>query len=116
MIRKAMVMGVMLVLAGCAAKTPAPSRPVAVPIPAAPPRRPEPPAFNGISADTLKTRLGTPAFARKDGTTDMWRYDSNQCHVFFFMTGGKVSHIETVPRPADQDVDQGCLSGLKKTS
>jgi hypothetical protein len=102
-----------LALAGCAAKAPAPNAaPAPVPIPAPPPPRPEPPGFNGLSTDALKARLGTPAFARKDGTTEMWRYDASQCHAVFFFTGGQVSHVETIPRPADQAADPACLSAL----
>jgi hypothetical protein len=111
------ILGISLVLAlaGCAAKAPAPvAGPAPVPIPAPPPRRPEPPGFTGLSADALKARLGTPAFSRKDGTTEMWRYDAGPCHAFFFFTGGQVSHVETVPRPADQATDAGCLNALPK--
>jgi hypothetical protein len=108
-------LGILLLLAGCAAKAPAPT-PAPVPIPAPPPPRPEPPGFSGLSTDALKARLGTPAFSRKDGTTEMWRYDASQCHAFFFFTGGQVSHVETVPRPADQAADPTCLNALRKTS
>jgi hypothetical protein len=115
MIRRVMMLGMLLLLAGCAAKAPAPAaRPAPVPIPAPPPPRPEPPGFSGLSTDALKARLGTPAFSRKDGTTEMWRYDASQCHAFFFFTGGAVSHVETIPRPADQAADAACLSALKK--
>lgn len=114
MIRKTAILAAALLLAGCAAKTPAPVRTVPVPIPAPPPRQPEPPAFNALSGDALKTRLGTPAFSRKDGTTEMWRYDVKDCHAFFFFTAGKVSHVETIPRPANQAVDAACLSALPK--
>jgi hypothetical protein len=115
--RKILGLGIFLALAGCAARTPAPATgPAPVPIPRPPPVRPEPPAFTGLSTDGLKARLGTPAFSRKDGTTEMWRYDAGQCHAFFFFTGGQVSHVETVPRPSDQAADTGCLNALKKTS
>jgi hypothetical protein len=108
-------MGFLLALAGCASKAPAPTpTPAPVPIPAPPPPRPEPPGFTGLSTDALKARLGTPAFSRKDGSTDMWRYDASQCHAFFFFTDGQVSHVETVPRPADQAADPACLSALPK--
>jgi hypothetical protein len=115
--RKILGLGIVLLLAGCAAKGPVPAARLApVPIPAPPPVRPEPPGFTGLSSDALKARLGTPAFSRKDGATEMWRYDASQCHAFFFFTGGQVSHVETIPRPADQAADAACLSALKKTS
>ena len=113
--RKILGLGMLLLLAGCAAKAPTPgAAPAAVPIPAPPPSRPEPPGFSGLSTDALKARLGTPAFSRKDGTTEMWRYDASRCHAFFFFTGGQVSHVETIPRPADQAADPACLSALPK--
>jgi hypothetical protein len=113
-----MSLGSLLLLAGCAAKAPpppAPSAPPTVPIPAAPARI-EPPSFTGLSSDMLKARLGTPAFARKDGTTDMWRYDTSACHAFFFFTGGKITHVETIPRGPGDATDPRCLSALKKSS
>jgi hypothetical protein len=114
-IRKISGLGLLLLLAGCAAKAPAPAAaPAPVPIPAPPPPRPEPPGFSGLSTDAIKARLGTPAFSRKDGTTEMWRYDASQCHAFFFFTGGAVSHVETIPRPNDQAADPACLSALPK--
>jgi hypothetical protein len=117
MIRKALMVGMMLVLAGCAAKTPVPAPATGtVPLPVPPPSRPAPPAYNGLSPDVIKTRLGMPTFSRKDGTTEMWRYDSKQCHVFFFFTAGKISHVETIPRPTGQDIDTACLNALRKTS
>ena len=111
----------LLLLAGCAAKTPLPSAPQPtagapiVPIPAAPPRI-EPPSFSGLSPDALRGRLGAPSFSRKDGATDMWRYDTNACHAFFFFTGTQVSHVETVPRGPDGAADPACLIALRKTS
>ncbi len=114
MIRKIAISMAALLLAGCAAKTPAPVRTAPVPIPAPPPKQSAPPAFDGLSADALKTRLGTPAFSRKDGSTDMWRYDVKDCHAFFFLTAGKVSHVETIPRPANQTIDTACLNALPK--
>jgi len=114
--RNALKLGIVLLLAGCAAKPP-PVRPVPPPAPAPLPRPPEPPGFTGLTTDALKTRLGTPAFSRKDGATEMWRYDVKDCHAFFFFTGGKVSHVETVPQPPAQAPDAACLNALpKKTS
>jgi len=113
--RQLSALGIFLMLAGCAARAPAPAAaPAQVPIPAPPPLRPEPPGFSGLSTEAIRARLGTPAFSRKDGTTEMWRYDASQCHAFFFFIGGAVSHVETIPRPSDQAADAACLNALPK--
>jgi hypothetical protein len=116
LIRTSPVLALLLVLAACAAKPPPPppAAPV-VPIPAPPPRI-EPPSFTGLSPEALRARLGAPAFSRKDGTTDMWRYDTSACHAFFFFTGAKVSHVETSPRGPNDAADLGCLTSLRKSS
>jgi hypothetical protein len=116
LIRTSPVLALLLVLAACAAKPPPPppAAPV-VPIPAPPPRI-EPPSFTGLSPEALRARLGAPAFSRKDGTTDMWRYDTSACHAFFFFTGAKVSHVETIPRGPNDAADLGCLTSLRKSS
>jgi hypothetical protein len=107
-----------LVLAGCAAhRPPPPPPPAAAPVPIRPPpRRIVPPSFTGLAPEALRARLGPPAFSRQDGPTEMWRYDTAACHAFFFFTGGKVGHIETVPRGAGDAPDPACLSALRKTS
>ena len=87
-----------------------------VPIPPPPAPHVEPPGFSGLSADALHARLGAPAFSRKDGATEMWRYDASACHAFFFFTGGLVAHVETVPRGPNDAADPACLTSLKKTS
>ena len=116
MIRKIFVLGSLLLLAGCAAKTPAPRPAPTVPIPSPPPPHVEPPGYTGLSSDALRARLGTPVFSRKDGATEMWRYDAGNCHAFFFLTAGKVAHVETIPRGQNDSADTGCLNALKKTS
>ena len=120
MIRKFVILGSLL-LAGCAAKAPSPPASAPTPAPvvrAAPPSRPTPPPpnFNGLAPDALRARLGTPAFSRKDGATEMWRYDAGACHAFFFFTGGLISHIETIPRGPSDSADPACLNALKKAS
>ena len=112
----------LLTLAGCAAPRPdafPPAGPRSVPIPAAPPRG-EPDRFAGISVTQLRAMLGAPAFVRKDGTTEMWRYDAPACHAFFFVYSGangqSVRHIETLPAGKDVAADPACLNALKKIS
>jgi hypothetical protein len=116
-IRKIFAAASLLALCACAA-TPPPAPPPAaapmVPIPAPPPRI-EPPNFIGLSQQALRARLGTPQFSRKDGLTEMWRYDGRVCHAFFFFTGNLVNHVETVPRGPNDAADLACLSALKKT-
>jgi hypothetical protein len=114
----------MLVLAGCTAQPHAPASPVApppleptVPIPPPPPKG-EPESFTGIDAARLQALAGAPAFTRKDGSLEIWRYDTQTCRIFFFLTGapGKVQHVETLPRGPSSAADPECLSALRKTS
>src|SRR5215469_9766969 len=102
-----------LTLAGCATQPRAPSAPT-VPIPPAPPVR-EPDVFTGLQATQLRALAGAPAFTRKDGATEMWRYDRPSCRAFFFFTGTppKVQHVETLPRAKDGSADQDCLNALR---
>ena len=86
------------------------------PRPQAPPPRTEPPGFSGLTPSALTARLGAPAFTRKDGATDLWRYDAGACHAYFFFNAGKVSHVETIPRSGNESADASCLNALKKVS
>ncbi len=111
----------MFAVAGCAAqpRPPAVSIPApapTVPIPSAPPRG-EPPSFTGIDVTRLRALAGSPAFARKDGATEMWRYDAGSCRVFFFLAGApaKVQHVETMPRGKNGAADPDCLSVLQSS-
>jgi hypothetical protein len=112
----------MLALAGCAAQpravAPPPIAPTpTVPIPPAPPKG-EPDLFTGIDAARLRALVGAPVFARKDGNTEMWRYDAGSCHAFFFLSGApaKVQHVETLPRGKDRAADPDCLTALRSSS
>lgn len=114
--------GLMLfALAGCAAQPrpsapPVPASVPTVPIPSAPPKG-EPPSFAGIDAVRLRALAGAPALTRKDGATEMWRYDAGSCRVFFFLTGApaKVQHVETMPRGKNGAADPECLSVLQSS-
>ena len=115
----------LLIVAGCAAPPRAPVAPVAplsppeptVPI-APPPPKGEPENFLSVDAARLQTMAGAPAFTRKDGAMEMWRYDTASCRVFFFLTGapGKVQHVETLPRGTNSAADPECLNALRKPS
>jgi hypothetical protein len=119
---KKILAGLMLfALAACAAqpRSLAPSVPApapTVPIPSAPPKG-EPPSFTGIDVTRLRALAGSPAFARKDGATEMWRYDAGSCRVFFFLAGApaKVRHVETMPRGKNGAADPECLSVLQSS-
>ena len=102
------------VLAACASNRP-PADHVA--LPQAPPPG-EPPGLIGLSAGALTLALGSPAFTRKDGTAELWRYDSKTCRAWFFLYPDNsvlvVRHVETSPRPADASFDAGCLTSLRR--
>jgi hypothetical protein len=115
-VRKIIILASLLGLAACATKPPLPPAAPTVPIPPAPPPHAEPLGFTGLAPDALRARLGAPAFSRKDGVTEMWRYDAGACHAFFFLTSGQVTHVETIPRGANDAADPACLNALKKLS
>jgi hypothetical protein len=64
----------------------------------------------------LRARLGNPQFSRKDGPTEMWRYDTRSCHAIFLFTGNQVSRVETIPAGAGNAADAACLNSLRKAS
>lgn len=104
-------------LAGCAAP-PRPASVPAAPIPPPPAPRNEPDVFTGIQATQLRALAGAPAFTRKDGATEMWRYDTAACRAFFFLTGAPptVQHVETLPQGKDNQADPACLNALRARS
>ncbi len=77
----------------------------------------EPAGIAGLSADSLKAAFGEPTFMRHDGVTQLWRYDGQACHAFFFLydQGGvaTVRHVETLPRGATMAADTTCLDALR---
>jgi len=115
MIRRAAILSLALLLGACAAK--APQAPVPQPgtasIPSAPPRG-EPSQYINMAATGLQAALGKPAFVRKDGATEMWRYDGSACRAFFFLYGAPlmVRHVETLPHGAQSAADSACLTAL----
>jgi hypothetical protein len=119
MMRRVSCLVLALLAAGCAAKAPPPAPPTVQPsaaIPPAPPRG-EPELYLNMAASGLQAAFGRPAFVRKDGATEMWRYDAGSCRVFFFLTGApaKVQHVETIPRGKDGAADPECLSVLQSS-
>src|SRR3954471_16641481 len=115
MLRRFSCLILALIAAGCAA--PKPSAPPPVPrsaIPPAPPRG-EPGQYLNLPATSLQAAFGKPALVRKDGATEMWRYDGAACRAFFFLYGTPlmVRHVETLPRGAASAADMACLTALR---
>jgi hypothetical protein len=110
-----LVLAMALGLAACAQKQAAPPAASTVPLPPPPPRG-EPDRFTALSAASLRAELGNPAFVRKDGATEMWRYDSKACHAYFFLGGTpqEVQHVETLPQGRSAAADPACLNSLKQ--
>jgi hypothetical protein len=85
----------------------------------APPSQPpnEPPGINGLSAESVRTAFGEPAFVRKDSGVELWRYDGPTCRAFFFLypngSSHTVRHVETLPRGTAMPADLACLDALK---
>ena len=50
----------------------------------------------------LRARFGAPNFIRREMDSELWRYDSGRCAVFFFLsrTGNelRLRYIDTLPR------------------
>jgi hypothetical protein len=65
----------------------------------------------------LRELFGAPAFVRKDGVAEMWRYDGPGCKAFFFLypfaDALSVRHVETLPRGRDIAADETCLNALR---
>jgi len=86
-------------------------------LPPAPPAG-EPADLVGIQPSALRVAFGAPAFVRKDGSAEMWRYDGPACKAFFFLysdgTSFTVKHVETVPRGHEIAADAICLAQLRQ--
>jgi len=119
MLRRFSCLVLALAAAGCTA--PKASAPPPVPsasaIPQAPPRG-EPGQYLNMPVTGLQAAFGKPAFVRKDGATEMWRYDGAACRAFFFLYGSPlaVRHVETLPHGPQNAADMDCLTALKSSS
>lgn len=111
--KKLAVAGLLLLLCACAS---APQPPPRIALPVAPPSG-GPGDLLGISSTKLQAEFGTPAFWRKEYGSEIWRYDTAQCKVFFFLyPSGKdltVRHVETMPRGKTTAADPACISVLR---
>ena len=116
MIRRVIILSLALLAGACAAKAPQvpPPQPTTASIPPPPPRGEPGPWFNMV-ATGIQAAFGKPAFVRKDGVTEMWRYDGAACRAFFFLYGSPltVRHVETLPRGPQSAADMGCLAALQ---
>lgn len=115
MMRRFSCLTLVLLAAGCAAPQaplPPPPPPAPTAIPPAP-QRGEPGQYLNMSASGLQAAFGRPAFVRKDGATEMWRYDGQSCRAFFFLYGAAVRHVETLPHGAQDAADMTCLTALR---
>ncbi|MEJ1967980.1 MAG: hypothetical protein WDN03_04960 [Rhizomicrobium sp.] len=110
------VLSAALLCAGLAACATGPTTPAHVRLPEAPPPG-EPTGTTGLHEADLRAAYGQPAFVRKDGNGEIWRFDSPTCKAFFFLYSRDgntaVWHVETTPHPADIAADQSCLSALR---
>jgi hypothetical protein len=86
-------------------------------IPASPPSG-EPAGLTGLAGPELRAAFGAPTFVRKDGATEIWRYDGQTCKAFFFLypqgsAVPTVTHVETLPRGTAMAADTTCLGALR---
>ena len=85
-------------------------------LPPAPPAG-EPADLAGLRSTQLRVAFGVPAFVRKDGSVEIWRYDSASCKAFFFLypygDSLLVRHVETLPRGSDMAADETCLATIR---
>jgi hypothetical protein len=100
-----------LALAGCATRGTPQQQALVAPPPG------EPADLVGLAPANVQAAFGSPAFVRKDGQTQMWRYDGQTCRAFFFFYGQvgiqTVRHVETLPRGAVMAADATCLDALR---
>ena len=122
MMRRLILLSCCALLAGCAASRHAAS-PTAQPqqniVPAAPAAG-EPGDLAGLKSTQLREVFGAPNFVRKEGSMELWRYDSVNCKAFFFLypygQALLVKHVETLPRGTTLAADQTCLDSLHAKS
>ncbi|MGH6878010.1 MAG: hypothetical protein ACREHV_11635 [Rhizomicrobium sp.] len=109
------VLLICLLLAACASVRPV-QAPPRVALPPAPPKG-EPADLAGLHAAQLRVLFGAPAFVRKEGAIEMWRYDAADCKAFFFLypygDSLLVRHVETLPRGQAMAADPTCLGTLR---
>jgi hypothetical protein len=67
-------------------------------------------------APSLRARYGAPDFVRREGISELWRYDGENCAVFFFLYREgevlKLRYSETMPRGMEMAADPVCVESL----
>jgi hypothetical protein len=67
-------------------------------------------------APSLRARYGAPDFVRQESDSELWRYDSEKCAVFFFLyregDAFKLRYSETLPRGMMMSADPACIESL----
>ncbi|MEI9930643.1 MAG: hypothetical protein WDM89_08855 [Rhizomicrobium sp.] len=113
MIRKLAMVSACVLLAACANRAAVPDH---VALPAAPPPG-ELPSVIGLTESALRATFGEPAFVRKEGDTQFWRYNGAACHAFFFLYKQNgvltVQHVESLPPGAAIGADNACINALR---
>jgi len=120
MIRRLPVLCLLLFTAACAS-TRSPQAPAAHRSGPAKPPRDQLRDYLGMTAAALRQKMGAPAFVRKDGVAELWRYDGPACRAFFFLddapagkeTNKVVRSVDTLPQGPGGGADMGCLAALK---
>jgi hypothetical protein len=102
---------------GACAGTPKETAPAPVALPPAPPPG-EPAWITTMDSRALRVSFGQPAFVRKDGAAEIWRYDGQTCKAFFFLYANGsgatvVRHVETLPRGHEMAADENCLAQMR---
>jgi hypothetical protein len=122
MMRRLTILLLCTAVAACATNRPSPGVQQQVPRVALPPAPSpgEPADLAGLKSTQLRVAFGAPAFVRKDGNVEIWRYDSASCKAFFFLypygDSLLVRHVETLPRGNEMAADETCLATLRPNS
>jgi hypothetical protein len=69
-----------------------------------------------MDAQMLRARYGAPDFIRRETDSELWRYDGQNCAMFFFLYRDgdvlKVRYFETMPRGMAMAADASCIESL----
>jgi hypothetical protein len=86
-------------------------------IPELPPAHGQTKKLTEFTTDDLRVTFGAPAFVRKEGGNEIWRYDVGACRIFFFFykNGGglEMRQIESVPDGHPGGIDRNCFNALE---
>ena len=67
-------------------------------------------------APSLRARYGAPDFIRREGESELWRYDGADCAAFFFLyrdgNALTIRFSETMPRGKETAADPACVESL----